>query len=243
MATEEDRSAEENKATAELAPNMWFTEYGMPYTTLILEAEAAAAKENPELAGQPRNDLAQFIIDQETAVARDFHAGLISQDEFDAYKEKSQDLLDATTERLEGEVDELLEDVDDWADDFEVSVKDFAAEHEGEFTELVELAKTQEISAKDISLDLVADTLGVTVNGIDSLLERLPPHIHDLIDVVKEDSINNAQELLEARGELSSAEDHNLDRDAERLETIEPVLEANIDEAHESIDRDFEQVD
>ncbi|MEM1437338.1 MAG: hypothetical protein AAGG11_25045, partial [Pseudomonadota bacterium] len=32
-------------------------------------------------------------------------------------------------------------------------------------------------------------------------------------------------------------------RDAERLDTLEPVFEAELDQAHEAIDRDFDRVD
>ena len=129
MATERDEAGQQGEEPVELAPNQWFTEYEMPYTTLILEAEARAAKENPEQTGEPRAELAQFIIDQETAVARDYHAGHISQEEFDAYKAKSQELLDATADKVEAEVDEMLEDVEDWQGEFEVSVQEYAEEH------------------------------------------------------------------------------------------------------------------
>ena len=109
--------------SAELAPNMWFTEYGMPYTTMILENEAAMAKEYPDAVAGDRHPLAQFIIDQETAVAQDYAAGNISEAEFNEFKALSESRMEAMQDSLEKEIDELAEDGEDW-------VKDFSAEFE-----------------------------------------------------------------------------------------------------------------
>lgn len=241
MADETDKTAESD--TDAMASNMWFTEYGMPYTTALLEAEAQDNKDHPESANQPRHELAQFIIDQETAVARDFHDGKISQSEFDAFKEKSQEMLDTSIEKFDKEIEEFEDDVSDWGDDFEVSVNAFSDEHKVEIKELTDLAKTDEIEGKDISLHLLGDAMALTVDGVDDLLERVPPHLHDVVNVVRDETLGNARELMEARGELSSAEEHDFSRDEEKLDTIEPVFEADIEDTHEAIDDGFERID
>ncbi|MEO0421050.1 MAG: hypothetical protein AAF184_01860 [Pseudomonadota bacterium] len=240
----EGNPSDKNQDTpAELAPNMWFTEYGMPFTTMILEAEAAE-RNNPEAPPQEeRSDLAQFIIDQETAVARDYHAGLITKEEFEGYKADAQDRFDNMVDKLSTEIEEFGDDFEDWGKDFEVSVKDFADEHGGEIESIVDLAKTRELEAKDVSLHLMADAMGLGVDGVDDLLERMPPHLHDIVDALGEETVGVAHHLLDAREELSSADQHDLSRDEARLEEIEPVFEAQIDEAHEGIDQDFERID
>lgn len=241
MADETDRT--EQSTADELASNMWFTEYGMPYTTALLEAEAQDNKDHPENAGQPRHELAQFIIDQETAVARDYHDGKISEAEFNAFKERSQEMLDASIEKFDTEIEEFEDDVSDWGDDFEVSVNAFSDEHKVEIKELTDLAKTDEIEGKDISLHLLGDAMALTVDGVDDLLERVPPHLHDVVNVVRDETLGNARELMEARGELSSADEHDLSRDEEKLEAIEPVFEADVEDTHEAIDDEFERID
>ncbi len=235
--------SEETEAQAELAPNMWFTEYGMPYTTMILENEAAAANEYPDAQTEDRHPLAQFIIDQETAVARDYIEGRISETEFAAFKETSQARLDELGDRVETELDELEEEGESWAEDYGKSVDAFVAEHKGEVDRLEEVANTRELTSSDVSLHLVADYLGTTVDGVDKLLEKLPPHLHDVIDVIESETLESAHELVDARAELSSADAHDIDGERETLEAIEPTFEAEIDEVHEEIDASFERMD
>ncbi len=237
-----DEKTTDQDAPAELGPNMWFTEYGMPFTTMILEAEAEE-RANPEVEAQSRSELAQFIIDQETAVARDYHAGLISREEFDSYKADAQDRFDNMVDKISTEVEEFGDEVEDWGEDFEVSVKDFAGEHDKEITSIVDLAKTRDVEAKDVSLHLMADAMGLGVNGVDDLLERVPPHLHDIVEAIGDETIGVAHHLLEAREGLSSADEHDFSGDEARLETIEPVFEAQIDSVHEDIDEDFERID
>lgn len=234
---------EQDDSSTELAPNMWFTEYGMPYTTAILEAEAADNREHPEDAGQPRHELAQFIIDQETAVARDYHEGRISEDEFNAFKEKSQEMLDASIEKMDTEIEEFEDDLSDWGKDFEVSVNAFGDEHKVEIKELSDLAHADKLTKEDISLHLVGDAIALNVDGIDDLLERVPPHLHDVVNTIRDETLGNARELLDERGELSSADEHDLAKEEAALDAIEPVFEADVDEVHEAIDEDFERID
>lgn len=234
---------DQEQTEAELAPNMWFTEYGMPYTTAILASEAADNREHPENAGLPRHEVAQFIIDQETAVARDFHEGRISEAEFNAFKEKSQELLDASIEKMDTELEEFEDDLSDWGKDFEVSVNAFSDEHKVEIKELTDLANAGEMTKEDVSLHLVGDVIALNVDGIDDLLERLPPHLHDVVNTIRDETLGNAHDLLEARGELSSADEHDLAKEEATLDSIEPVFEADIDEVHEAIDHDFERID
>lgn len=227
----------------ELAPNQWFTEYGMPYTTALLEGEAEQRREHPELAGQDRHPLSQFIIDQETAVARDFHEGRISQEEFDAFKALSQERVDTLREGLVEDIGELGEDVQAWEDRFSVSLQDFKAEHHDEMDRLVETARVRELDGADMSLKLAADVLGVTVDAADNLFERLPPHVHDLLDTLEDRTTEAAQDLLDARGELSSSAAHDLERDQGRLDELMPVVEAEFDTAHEGVDAGFDRID
>ncbi|MFK7912271.1 MAG: hypothetical protein AB8B93_00025 [Pseudomonadales bacterium] len=235
--------ADTTEDNPELAPNMWFAEYGMPYTTAILEGEAASNREDPELRGEERHPVSQFLIDQETAVVRDFIDGKISQEEFDAFKELSAQKLESLQDRIEIEADELSEDFEDWEEDLGVEVQAFAKEHGTEISNIVDVAKARELSADDLSLHMASDLLGLGVNALDGALEKLPPHIHDIIDVVESESLDAAHAMLDARGELSSADEHNLAGQRERLEEIEPAFEAEVDEIHEAIDDGFGRVD
>ncbi len=229
--------------SAELAPNMWFTEYGMPYTTMILENEAAMAKEYPDAVAGDRHPLAQFIIDQETAVAQDYAAGNISEAEFNEFKALSESRMEAMQDSLEKEIDELAEDGEDWVKDFSAEFEKLGVEHKGEFDDLIATAKERGLEASDISLHLAADYLGTTFEGVDKLCEMLPPHIHDVVDVIETETLDTAHAFLDAREELESADEHNLDGERAELETIQPTFEAEIDDAHEAIDDAFEEID
>ena len=233
--------ADTEEDAVELAPNMWFTEYGMPYTTAILQGEAESNREDPELRGEERHPVAQFLIDQETAVVRDFIDGKISQEEFDAFKDMSAQKLESLRDRLETEADELSDDFEDWEEDLGVEVQAFGKEHGTEISNIVDVAKVRELSADDLSLHMTSDLLGLGVNALEGALERLPPHIHDMINVVEAESLETAHAMLEARGELSSADEHNLEGQRERLEEIEPAFEAEVDEIHEAVDDGFER--
>lgn len=235
--------SEETETQAELAPNMWFTEYGMPYTTMILENEAYMAKEYPDAEHADRHPLAQFIIDQETAVARDYIEGRISETEFEAFKEASQAQIDELGERVEKEMEELQADGEDWAEDYGKSVEAFVTEHKGEIEHITDVAATRELEASDLSLHLVADYLGTSVDGVDKLMEKLPPHLHDIVDVLESGTLESAHELVDARAELSSADEHDLRGEREALEVIEPTFEAEMDVVHEDIDASFEKID
>ena len=235
--------AENNDSSPELAPNMWFTEYGMPYTTAILKGEAESNRENPEQRGEERHPVSQFLMDQETAVARDYHDGKITKEEFESFKELSAQKLESLQDRVETETDELDEDLEDWENDLGVEVKAFADEHGKELGDIVDVAKVRELSPDDLSLHMTSDLLGMSIDALDGVLERLPPHIHDVIDVVEEESLDAAHALLDARGELSSADEHNLETQRERLEEIEPAFEAEIDDVHEAVDTGFERID
>lgn len=227
----------------DLAPNMWFAEYGMPYTTMILENEAEYAKEHPEAQAGDRHPLAQFIIDQETAVAQDYAAGEISEDEFNAFKEMSENRIEAMGDRLGEEFDELTEDAEPVVQDFVKDLERFDQDHKVEMDELVAKAKEGQLEASDISLNLAADYLGTTFEGVDKIFEVMPPHLHDLIDVIETETLDTAHAMLDAREELDSAEDHNLDGERAELESIQPTFEAEIDDVHEAIDDSFERID
>ncbi len=230
-------------ATPDLAPNMWFTEYGMPYTTMILESEAEFLKENPDAVAGDRHPLAQFIIDQETAVAQDYAAGKISEAEFNDFKALSEGRIEAMQDSLEKEIDELSEDGEAWADDFVKELEGFGSEHKAEIEKLVETAKERDLEACDVSLHLAADYLGTTFEGVDKLFEMLPPHLHDVIDVIENETLDTAHAMVDAREELDSAEEHNLDGERAELEEIQPVFEAQIDDVHEAIDDSFDRID
>ena len=240
MADDTDNNTEQ---AADLAPNMWFTEYGMPYTTAILENEAASNREDPELRGEERHPVSQFLIDQETAVVRDFIDGKISKEEFESFKELSAQKLEALQDKVEIETDELEEDLEDWEADLGVEVQAFGKEHGTELTNIVDVAKVKELTADDLSLHMTSDLLGLQINALDDVLERLPPHLHDVINVVEAESLEAAHALLDARGELSSADEHNLDGQRERLDEIEPAFEAEVDTIHDAIDTGFGRVD
>ena len=229
--------------TPELAPNMWFAEYGMPYTTAILEGEAQSNRDNPELRGEERHPLSQFLIDQETAVVRDFIEGRITEEEFESFKEMSAQKLEDLRDRAETEFDELDEDLGDWEADLEVNIQAFGEEHGTEIKDIVDASKVRELTADDLSLHMTSDLLALGVNALDGALEKMPPHIHDLVNVVEEESLGAAHAMLEARGELSSADEHNLDGQRDRLEEIEPTFEAEVEEVHEAVDDAFEKID
>ena len=235
--------AENNDSRPELATNMWFTEYGMPYTTAILQGEAESNREYPEQRGEERHPISQFLMDQETAVARDYHDGKITKEEFESFKELSAQKLESLQDRVETETDELDEDLEDWENELGVEVTAFANEHGKELVDIVDVSKVRELSADDLSLHMTSDLLGMGINALDGVLERLPPHIHDVLDVVEEESLDAAHALLDARGELSSADEHNLESQRERLEEIEPAYEAEIDDVHEAVDTGFERID
>lgn len=227
----------------ELAPNMWFAEYGMPYTTAILEAEAEANREHPGSRGEERHELAQFLIDQETAVVRDYLEGRISQEEFEDFKSLGEKELQDLRDRAETEVEELEEDFEDWGETLNVEVQAFAEEHGAEVTNLVETSQVRELTSQDLSLHMASDLLGLGVNAVDDALERLPPHIHDLLDVVEEETLDSAHKMLDARAELSSADAHDLAGERETLEGVEETFETEIHEAHEDVDTAFERMD
>ena len=227
----------------ELAPNMWFTEYGMPYTTLILENEAQYAKENPDAAVGDRHPLAQFIIDQETAVAQDYAAGKISEAEFSAFKEMSQERIDSMGERLEEEFDELTEDAEPVVQEFVKDLEQVGEDHKVELSDLAAKVKEGQLEASDISLNLAADYLGTTFEGVDKVFELMPPHLHDLVDVIETETLDTAHAMVDAREDMESAQEHNLDGERAELDAIQPTFEAEIDDVHEAIDDSFEKMD
>lgn len=236
-------SEEKQEETVELAPNMWFAEYGMPYTTVILENEADYAQENPEAAQEDRHPLAQFIIDQETAVVRDYLEGRISEEEFNSFKELSEARIESMEESIDKEIEELGDDAEGVLSEIHIELGKFKEEHGAELEKLMDTVKEREPTSDDVSLHMTADLLGVVFEGTDKVYEMLPPHLHDLFDVVESEALGTAHELLEAREELSSADDHNFDTDRRELDAIEPVFEADIDTAHENIDDAFERID
>lgn len=228
-------------AAPELAPNNWFMEYGMPFTNTLLEGEAEM---NAEQGHQgERHDLMQFIIDQETAVAKDYLNGDISEQEFNDFKEFSENRLESLQEAIGKEVEELEESGEEWQSDFVSSLEAFGKEHNSEVLQLVEISKERDLEASDLSLHLISDAMKVGVDGIDQLYEILPPHLHDIVDVLEVEVLETAHDMVDARAELSSADEHNLDGDRAELEAIEPTVEAEFDAVHESIDTDFERID
>ena len=224
-----------------LAPNNWVMEYGMPFTTTLLESEAEVNAE--EGSRIERHDLMQFIIDQETAVAKDYLNGDISEQEFNDFKEFSENRLESVQEAIGKEIEELEEDGEEWQSDFVSSLEAFGKEHGQEVLQLVEISKERDLEANDLSLHLISDVMKVGVDGIDELYEILPPHLHDIVNVFEEQVLETAHDMVDARAELSSADEHNLDRDRAELEAIEPTVEAEFDELHEAIDTEFERID
>lgn len=231
----------ETETTPELAPNNWVMEYGMPFTNILLESEAEMAAEDGNRV--ERHEVMQFIIDQETAVAKDYLNGDISEQEFNDFKEFSETRLESLQDAIGKEVDELEEDGEDWQSDFVSSIEAFGKEHGQEVLQLVEISEERDLTASDLSLHLVSDALKMGVDGIDQLYEILPPHLHDIVDVLEVEILDTAHDMVEARADLSSADEHNLDGDRAELEAIAPTLEAEFDDAHEAIDTVFERID
>ena len=239
----DDKTTANEQEAPELAANMWFKEYDMPYTTIILENEAAYANAYPDAQTGDRHPIAQYIIDQETAVARDFLEGKISEAEFNNFKELSEARIESMGERLEAEMDELGEDADVWIKEFGGELVKLEKEHGAEIGKLAEKLESGDLKASDVSLHLAADMMGTVFEGVDKLNDMLPPHVHDLFEVVETEILETAHDMVDAREELSSADEHNLDRDREVLEEIEPIVEAEFDQAHEEVDEHFERQD
>lgn len=214
----------------------------MPFTNMLLNAEQFQRENNPD---QPveRPAMVQFIMDQESAVATDFTEGRISEKEFNDFKELSQERADATREGIRDAFEPFVEDINSWKDETSSSIGSFMEEHGAEAEKLAKVSDEQAVTRFEVSLGLAADTLGLTVESADALLERLPPHLHDIMNSLEEGVNGSAHDLLAARGELGSAGEHDLDAESDRLEILAPAFEAEFEAARESMDVAFERID
>lgn len=197
-----------------------------PFTDLINQSHAQWVKNHPESANDPAPPLVQLIMDQESGAARDFAAGRLSAEDYQAFQDQSHAQIDALRDRLQEAGKDVQEEVGDWGRGVQEA---FQALHD-DHPDLVQHLESEHVTAQDGAtimdglVDPLSETPHVLADAVDSL-----------IDGVDDGMTGAAEGLVAARNALPSMDDDARAANLERLDAAVADWHGHMDEVHDAM--------
>lgn len=229
----------------------------MPFTKLVREAEAAAvnqeaaanlkAQEEPGWVREPQPPqeklseapLIKLMVEQESAVARDFAEGRITEEDYQSFRELSETKIEEFKTHLQDTGQEIVESFKEWVPDAKEAFAELQAKH----PDLIE-----ELESGHPKIGVVADTLDMAQVVIEPLVDKSLEGADELVGVIGTDLPTMAQDLVDARANMEGADKAEVADAQTRLDGVttewnEKFEQADtaIDAAREKLEADFDQ--
>lgn len=227
----------------------------MPFTKLVREAEEQAAKQEAEALAKAQEEpgwiretpvpqermgespLIKLMVEQESAVARDFAEGRITEADYTAFRELSETKIEEFKEHLQDTGKDIVEGLEEWAPDAKEAGQHLMEKH----PDLVD-----QFESGHPKLAVVADTLEM-LEVTEPLMQKVLDGADEMVEIIGSDLPSMAQDFVDARANMEGVDKAEVADAQTRLDGVttewnEKFEQADIaiDAAREKLEADFD---